>query len=418
MIEGARLARRIGLGGALLLSFNGVVGSGIFALPATLAERLGAFSPYIFPIAGLLVLLIAVPYARAVAAFDRNGGPAAHGAAFGRIAGFELGWIYYISRAAAFAANSAVLAAYAARWWAPLAEGLPRALLIVSMIGALTAINIAGVRRSMRLLGGLTLLKTAPLIVLAIAALMVSGAPLPGPPPPLTELEGTLLLALYAFIGFENSTATAGETRAPSATIPRALLATIAATACLFFLVQLGFVAVLPGGASESTAPLIDMGSILVGPAGAVIVTLAALASLTGNLHSNLAATPRVTQAMGERGDLPAWFGAVSARFGTPANSILFLGLLAAALALSGGFVWLAVISTLSRIIVYGVTSATLLGGGTGKLWLALAAIAIAACLWLAAQAEAAAWTTLLALAAAGLLLYALSSSRRKVPGQ
>jgi amino acid transporter len=413
--EGTRLARQIGLGGALLLSFNSVVGSGIFALPAALAERLGAFSPYIFPIAGLVLLLIAIPYARAAAAFEHNGGPAAHGAAWGRLAGFQLGWIYYVSRAAAFAANSAVLAAYAARWWAPLAGGLLRATLIVALVGALTAINIAGVRRSMRLLAGLTLLKTAPLIVLAILVLVMNGLPVPASPPPLTQLEGTLLLALYAFIGFENSTATAGETRAPRATIPRALLATVAATACLFFLVQLAFVAALPGGATDSTAPLIDMGETLIGPIGAVIVTFAALASLTGNLHSNLAATPRVTQAMGERGDLPAWFGVISARFGTPANSIFFLGLLAAALALSGGFVWLAVVSTLSRLIVYGVTSATLFRGSAGKLWIALAAVAIAACLWLAAQAEAVAWWTLLALAAVGLILYASSASRRKV---
>ncbi len=89
--EGARLARQIGLGGALLLSFNGVVGSGIFALPASLAERLGAFSPYIFPIASLLILVIAIPYARAAGAFEHNGGPAAHGAAFGRLRGVRAG---------------------------------------------------------------------------------------------------------------------------------------------------------------------------------------------------------------------------------------------------------------------------------------------------------------------------------------
>ncbi|MEO7635859.1 MAG: APC family permease [Sphingomicrobium sp.] len=414
MNERARLVRRIGLGGALLLSFNSVVGSGIFALPATLAGQLGAFSPYIFPLAGLLLLLIAVPYARAVAAFEGNGGPAAHGAAFGRLAGFELGWVYYVSRAAAFAANAVVLAAYAARWWAPLGSGIGRASLILIMVGALTMINIAGVRRSLRLLAGLTLLKALPLIVLAIAALVLNGLPAPGPLPQFGEFEGTLLLALYAFIGFENSTATAGETVAPRATIPRALIATVAATAALFFLVQLAFVAGLPNGASDHTAPLLDLGAAVAGPTGAAIITFAALASLAGNLHSNLAATPRVTQAMGERGDLPAWFGAISPRFATPANSIAFLGLLAAALALSGGFVWLAVVSTLSRIVVYGVTVATLLRGGVGAAWLILALAAVAACLWLAAQAEPIAWITLGGLAAAGLILYAFSASRRR----
>jgi amino acid transporter len=251
---------------------------------------------------------------------------------------------------------------------------------------------------------------------LAIAALAIAGVPTPDPPPPLSELEATLLLALYAFIGFENSTATAGETKTPRATIPRALLATIAATAALFFLVQLAFVAALPNGASDATAPLLDLGSALAGPVGAAIVTFAALASLAGNLHSNLAATPRVTQAMGERGDLPGWFGRISERSATPANSILFLGLLAAALALSGGFVWLAVVSTLSRIMVYGVTAATLFRGGAGRLWLLSAGVAVAACIWLAAQADIVAWTTLLALAVVGLLLYMLSIPRRKAP--
>ena len=84
------------------------------------------------------------------------------------------------------------------------------------------------------------------------------------------------------------------------------------------------------------------------------------MASLAGSLHGIMTSTPRVTYAMAERGDLPAWFARVHPRFETPANSILFFAVLAAALAISGSFVWLAVISTLARMIVYAVTIAAL----------------------------------------------------------
>src|SRR5262245_35133727 len=75
MAEG-RLRRDIGLTGSAFLAFNGVVGAGIFVLPGTLHEKFGAFAPWLFPVFGLLVLLIAVPFARLAATHERTGGPA------------------------------------------------------------------------------------------------------------------------------------------------------------------------------------------------------------------------------------------------------------------------------------------------------------------------------------------------------
>ena len=111
-----QLPRRIGLIGAVALAFNGAVAASVFALPATLAADFGNFSPWLFPIVGLAALLIVVPFTWSVAAFPESGGPAAYGRVFGRFVGFEAGWIYYIARATAFAANANVLTAYLARW--------------------------------------------------------------------------------------------------------------------------------------------------------------------------------------------------------------------------------------------------------------------------------------------------------------
>ena len=87
-------------------------------------------------------MLIVIPFTRSAAAFPESGGPAAYGAVFGRFAGFELGWIYYVARAAAFAANANVLTAYLARWWPGADEGVARAIILA--VSRSAAVNIAG----------------------------------------------------------------------------------------------------------------------------------------------------------------------------------------------------------------------------------------------------------------------------------
>jgi amino acid transporter len=405
------LRRDIGFLGSAFLSFNGVVGAGIFALPEKLYSQFGAFSPFLFPLFGLLVLVIALPFARMAALHPVSGGPVVYAAAFGRTAAFQAGWIYYVARAAALAANTTVLVTYLGRWWPGLGEPLPRAAVILSVCGLLTWINIVGVKRAVRFLDALTLLKAAPLVLVAVLGLAMSGAAIepPGPPPPLTQLEAAALLILYAFVGFENSVVPAGETADARRTIPRALIATIVATAILYFLVQLSYVAVMAPG-QGGDAPMIAFGAALMGPAGAILLTAAAIFSLLGNISGGMTGSTRTTYAMGRDGLLPGWFGQVSARYATPANSILFMGGLIALLALSGSFVWLAVMSTLARMIVYALSIAALPKASRGEalrpvMWLMVVA-ALAVCAWAAWQSDWKAWRALLLLAAAGTVLY------------
>lgn len=413
-MSGAGLPKRVGLGGALLLSFNGAVGAAVFALPATLAADVGGWAPWLFPLAGLVMFVIALPFAKAAASMPDHGGPAVYGAVFGRLAGFELGWLYYVARTAALAANVHVLVDYMLRW----AEANPpewvRAALILAVIAGLAVANVAGMTRALRLLGGLTLLKTLPLVALAILALVTLPLPTMGPPPPLEPLQASLLLVFYAFVGFENAAVTAGETRDAERAIPRALLLTLGGIILLYALVQAAFLVVAPAVPEGEKAPLLAMGTALLGPAGALLILLAAVTSLLGNLHGNLAATPRVTYALAGRGDLPAFLAAVHPRFASPRGSILFMGALAAALALSGGFVWLAVVSVLARLWVYGVTIAAWLKAGHrsgGEK--SLGAVAILLCAAVASQASLSAWVTLLSLGLAGALLFAFARKPR-----
>lgn len=407
------LPKRVGLGGATLLSFNGAVGAGIFALPAVLAAEVGGWAPWLLPAAGLIILLIALPFAKAAASMPGDGGPVTYGSAFGRAAGFELGWIFYIARVSAFAANVHVLVDYLLRWFEIEASPALRSGLILAALALIAWANIVGMTRALRLLGGVTLLKSLPLIGLSILALATFPVPEIGPPPPLSAVEASVLLLFYAFVGFESSIAVSGETRDGGRSISRALLLTIGAIALLYFLVQLAFIAVAPPVPAGEKAPLLALGTALLGPAGAALVLMTAVASLAGNLHANMAASPRVSHALAARGDLPEWLAVVHPRFLSPHRSIVLMAGLAGALALSGGFIWLAAVSTLARMIVYAVTIAAWLKIGrrtAGDIIMASVGILLSA--GLASQAGTRAWLTLLVLAVLGGLLFLIARRR------
>lgn len=404
------LRRDIGLIGSAFLAFNGLVGAGIFALPGTLHDRFGAFAPWLFPLFGLLALAIAIPFARVAAQYSVSGGPVVYAARFGRVAAFQAGWIFYVARVAALAANLNVLVAYLGRFWPALSEGLGRASVILGVAGAIGAINVIGVRRAIRWLDLLTLAKALPLVLLALYGLIRIFPPeLPGAVPPVGELEAAALLVLYAFVGFENGVVPAGETADPRRTIPRALIGTVIATALLYFVIQLAYSGTMAMGAGGD-APLFAFGRALAGEAGALLLAFAAIASVLGNVSGGITGTARTTYAMGRDGLLPAWFGHVDPRYATPARSILVMVALIAVLALSGSFVWLATASVLARMFVYAISIATLPRLAPSRLNWLLSVVAIAICIWVAAQSGWAPWRVLLVLAAIGTALFTATS--------
>ena len=423
------LRRDIGLLGASFLVLNGMIGAGIFALPAVLAADLGAFSPWVFLVFGLFMLCVVWAFGELASYFSTSGGPVRYvSEAFGVFAGFQTGWLYYISRLTALAANTNVLILYAASLWPALSDPAPRAAALISICAAFTIINVVGVKRAVRVLDGLTFLKVVPLLGLVLYGLYVAfdNLTIPTQLPHISAIEGTALLVIYAFLGFENSVVPAGETKNPRKTIPRSLLITVIGTAFLYFLVQLSYVAVV-GDRGVEGGPLVEFGRVLAGPAGATVITLVAVFSVAGNVMGAMVGAPRTTFALAREGSLPAWFAHVSTRFGTPDASIVFLGVLGCILAVTGSFVWLAVISTLARLIVYGVSILALPGirrrrgrrpsRGVTALFLdyAVPAIALATCGFAMAQSKAESWQMLFLFVVFGGILYLIA---RRVSGR
>jgi amino acid transporter len=423
----AHLVRDIGFLGLAIIVINSVIGAGIFALPAAVSAKAGLLSPWLFLVVGLLVITVVLTFAELASYFKTSGGPVLFTTtAFGPLAGFTSGWLLFVSRMAAFAANSTVMAIYLGAIWPWFSEGIGRATLITVVCASLTYANYIGVKEGVRTMGVITFFKITPILLLIVLGLQhVSGETLfPATMPTIEDLGGTTLLLIYAFVGFESVTIVSGESRDPTRSVPLALVRTVIVVGILYFLVVLAYISVLPD-AGASGATLIDVGRELMGPTGMVLITLGAFFSIGGNLSSIMLAVPRISFALAEQRLLPKWFGKIHEKYSTPSNSILFLGGLGLAFALTGSFEYLAIASSLTRLIVYVLCIAALPGirnratpeEKTGAYQLkggyTIPAAAMVLCLWIAAQSGADSWQVTGALLAAGLVLFALASKRR-----
>lgn len=422
-----QLRRDIGFFGAAFLVLNSVIGAGIFALPGKVAINAGLYSPWLFLVVGVLFITVVLTFAELASYYDRTGGPVLYASdAFGPVVGFGTGWLIFLARMTAFAANANVMATYLASLSDVFASGVARTAVIAFVTIGLTWANIHGVKDGVRTMGVLTVLKVAPLLLLVLVGLQhVTGTTLlPGGDVFIDNIGGTTLLLIYAYVGFETVGVTAGETNRAKQTVPAALVKTVILTGILYFLIVLVFVAVIPVQ-SYASATLVDVGRSLAGPAGALIITLAAVFSIGGNLAGSMLAAPRLLFALAENRQLPQWFAHVHKRHATPHNAILVMGAMALVLALSSNFVSLAIGSSVVRLLGYIICIAALPRirrqadaatrqeayrppGGH-----AVPVIAMLVCLWLVAQSEPQDWLRVSVLLAVGLALYVATNSRR-----
>lgn len=351
------LPRRLSGLALWLLVINGVVGAGIFGLPTAAARYAGDWSPWIFLACAVLILPILLSFAELSSRFEGTGGPMRYTeAAFGPFAGFLVGWTYYLARLTAASANLALLVAAFGHFWPAADAPATRLALLLAASALLTGVTVVGTRDAIATLGGLTLLKLLPLIALAVAGIAWAGADLrllPGADtvPATGALGPALFLVFYAYVGFESGLVPAGESRNPRRDVPRALLLGLATVALLYFALQAVALATVPELAQQER-PLVAAAAAIAGGTGAAIVMFAVVASVGGNVASNLFSTPRVTYALALDGRLPAPFARVS-RFGTPGVSIVVFGVLVFLLAAGGSFAWLAGLSVLTRVLIY-----------------------------------------------------------------
>jgi basic amino acid/polyamine antiporter, APA family len=314
--EPARLARRLGLGDAVVIGLGAMIGAGVFAAIGPAAQTAGAGLLLGLAVAAVVAYCNAASSAQLAAVHPEAGGTYVYGRRqLGPFWGYLAGWGFVVGKIASCAAMALTFGAYA--WPAQ-----QRALAIGAVV-VLTAVNYRGVEKT----AGLTRIIVAVVLgalATVVAAALLGGTVDAGNLTPLTGggVRGVLTAAgllFFAFAGYARVATLGEEVIAPQHTIPRAIPLALGITLVVYALVAVSaLLAAGPDALAAADAPLagaVEAGRLAVlAPAVRVGATVAAL----GVLLSLLAGVSRTALAMARNRELPVALAGVHPRFGTP----------------------------------------------------------------------------------------------------
>jgi len=325
------------------LGINGIIGTGIFLLPAKVFRNAGGFSWAAWLAIGAVCLLVGLCFCEAAGRADRNGGPYLYARdAFGRWVGVGVGWMALAANLFAYGAVARGFGRNLSFLVPSLTGAAPQIAVAVAVIGALAALNYRGIRPGALTSDFFSAAKLIPILLFVAAGLyFVDWHRLSLPPPAgATKLEALKLggfAALFACTGFEYVPVTAGETDNPRRNVPLALFFALFGSILLYVLVQIVFQGTHPdpGGADK---PLAEAANAFAGPWAGRFVAVGSVISSFGYLTAVALVTPRYLSALGENGELPAIFARTDPRFGTPAVAIAVTAAVCAGLAVFADF--------------------------------------------------------------------------------
>lgn len=356
--EKENLKREIGVRSLALAIVNITAGSGIFVLPAIIAEGLGATAILAYFVCGVLIFLIALCFAEIGSRTSISGGVYTYiETAFGPYAGFLANNIYWLGGSAVSDAAIANALADTLKYFFPsLSIDLVRMIFLLLVFAVLTLLNIRSVKNGIRFVEFATLGKLLPLIILIIFSIQFIE---PGNlaweiSPTVGNIGAASLILFFAFLGFESPLSNGGEIRNPKRTVPFGVFAGIGIVMILYISIQLITQGVLGNTISlHKDAPLAAVANISLGRVGAVVIVAAAALSMLGALGGELLSVPRILFAGARDRLMPTPLARVHPLYSTPYVAIIVYASIAFLLAISGGFKQLATIASAALLIVY-----------------------------------------------------------------
>ena len=423
------LVRALGTWGLAASILNITVGGGIFRLPAAAAGALGAAAPIAYIVCAVAMGLIVLCFAEAGSRVSLTGGLYAYvEVAFGPLIGFLCGVMLWAGITAATAAVTSFFADALGALVPPLASEPARTASIVVILGALAALNIAGVRGASRFNAVMTVAKLLPLIALVVVgASAVRGENLRWTSTPATpDVARASAVLIFAFLGVESALVPSGEVHDPSRTVPRAIFLAMIGATVLYLSVQLVTQGILGPALVGQKTPLAEAAAVAMGASGRTLILVGSTVSMFGYVSGMTLAGPRMLFAFGRDGFVPAQLAMVHSRFKTPYVSIVVQTLVVIALAVTGSFEKLAIIANGSILVVYAACCLAVIqlrrkgvqeSGTPFRVPFAsvvpiLAFLAIA---WIMTSLSADEWRALLVVLAVAAIAYASSITSRRV---
>ncbi len=327
------------------LTVGSIVGADIYIASAITAGLVGPFALAVWVVAGGMATILALVFAYCSHHVPKVGGPFAYVTeAFNPFLGFLAGWCIWVAELIALPVFAIAFTNYL-HYLHPLTS-LQDVLVKALFLLTLTAINIVGVKAAGVVNDVLTLLKLAPLFLLVAMGVVFLGIHpevlgqnyLPFIPLGLDRFPTAVVLVFWAYVGFELTTIPADEVKDPARTIPRAIVLGMAVV--MLFYLSTNFIVygvVHWSELAKTQVPLVLAASAVIGTAGAMIVSVGALVSVSGSDESDMLASSRLSYAMAVDGLLPKTFAALHPKFGTPYKALVIQGVAAFGLSLASG---------------------------------------------------------------------------------
>jgi basic amino acid/polyamine antiporter, APA family len=314
------LARRLGLGDAVVIGLGSMIGAGVFAAFGPAARAAGTWLLLGLAIAALVAYCNATASAQLAAAYPRAGGTYLYGReVLGEWWGFLAGWGFVVGKTASCAAMAMTFAAYAVPegWQRPVAA---------AVVVVLALVNCAGITRTAGLTRVIVSLVLVAL-VLAVAAALGGGNPQGlgqdlwdwhAPQGAYGVLQSAGLL-FFAFAGYARIATLGEEVRDPERIIPRAIVVALLGAVAVYAVVAVAVLSVLgPEATAGSSQPVADAVAAGSWDWAVPAVRVGAALAAAGALLALVAGLGRTALAMAREGDLPRWLAAVHPRFQVP----------------------------------------------------------------------------------------------------
>lgn len=358
--------RTIGLFMAVMIGIGAMMGPGIFALPAPLAERVGPLGVLSYLALGLMVLPTALNYAELGAAVPvAGGGYTFVSRTLPRTIAFLTGWFFWIGNVLAAAMYVLIFALTVQDIWPLLApEGLPApsiplvALLVTAVFWAL---NLRGTQKSLAVIALMNIIELGVLLGFAALGMFMIQPEVnlsPVAPKGLMGFVPSMALIYVSFVGFDLITVAAEEIKDPGKTIPRAILITLVSGVAIYVLV----VGVMLGAVhwseiASSDVPFIYAADKLFGPWGRWAGVVATIMACLSAFSVTLGASARILFALSRDGHLPKPLSRLHQRFQTPHLALMVCAVVVVAFSSSGIVALVASVSAFGYLTGQGLVN-------------------------------------------------------------
>ncbi|HEY5755965.1 MAG TPA: amino acid permease [Steroidobacter sp.] len=363
------LRRVLGRWQLLCVGIGAIIGSGIFVIPGPAAAQFAGPGVVIsFVIAALGCALAGLCYAELAAMFPAAGSAYAYSSrAFGRAAGWIVGWLLILEYLFAAAIVSQACAAYALSFFDVEHASYARLLMMILpllVLAGVSCIAIRGVEQSASVVVAIVLVKVGVIVlVIAFGAAFVDTERWTPFVPENTGVwgeygwSGVLRAAgivFYTYLGFDTVSVAAQEARQPQRDVPFALLGSLILCTVLFVAMMLVVTGLVDYRALNVANPI----AVAIDAAGeqlrwlAPVVEIGAMIGMVSVLVVILMAQARILFAMASDGLLPPALARLHPRWRTPAIGTLLTA------AVAGLIAALIPVSVLGQMVSVGVLAA------------------------------------------------------------